>query len=277
MKPKFLGIGGQRCGTAWIYNCLDEHPSLCLPQKELNFFVHDEKYDQGTTWYENHFNSCGRATYAGEMSSLYLYDKRAPQRIYDFDPNLKLIASIRNPSDRTYSAYLNGIASGEIPRTKAFEDALNDFPDLLEKSAYSEGLERFKGIFNENLLILVYEEIVANPEKWFSAIYEFLEVDPNFSPTMARVEVNVGRKPKSTWVDQQFNNAGDLARALNLRKLLRWAKKVGIVSKLRNMNTQADNQSIPTEVYKKLNDYFAKDIENTSQISGKPLTKIWLS
>ena len=98
---------------------------------------------------------------------------------------------------------------------------------------------------------------MANPEKWFSAIYEFLEVDPNFSPTMARVEVNVGRKPKSTWVDQQFNNAGDLARALNLRKLLRWAKKVGIVSKLRNMNTQADNQSIPTEVYKKLNDYFA--------------------
>ena len=94
---------------------------------------------------------------------------------------------------------------------------------------------------------------------------------------MARVEVNVGRKPKSTWVDQQFNNAGALARALNLRKLLRWAKKVGIVSKLRKLNTQADNQSIPTEVYKKLNDYFAKDIENTSQISGKPLTKIWLS
>ena len=277
MKPKFLGIGGQRCGTAWIYNCLDEHPRLCLPQKELNFFVHDEKYDQGAAWYENHFNSCSKTAYAGEMSSLYLYDERAPQRIYDFDPNLKLIASIRNPTDRTYSAYLNGIASGEIPRTKAFEDALNDYPDLLAKSSYFPGLERFKSIFNENLLILVYEEIVANPEKWFSAIYEFLEVDPKFAPTMARVEVNVGRRPKSTWVNQQFNNAGDLARALNLRGLLRWAKKAGIVSKLQNMNMQTDSQSVPNEVNKKLNDFFVEDIESVSRLVGKPLSKIWLS
>ena len=94
---------------------------------------------------------------------------------------------------------------------------------------------------------------------------------------MARVEVNVGRRPKSTWVNQQFNNAGDLARALNLRGLLRWAKKAGIVSKLRNMNMQTDSQSVPNEVNKKLNDFFVEDIESVSRLVGKPLSKIWLS
>ncbi|MQF86295.1 MAG: sulfotransferase [SAR202 cluster bacterium] len=276
MKPRFIGIGGQRCGTAWIYNCLDEHPELCLPQKELNFFVHDEKYTQGNSWYENQFGSCKSYALAGEMSSLYLYDDQAPDRIYHFDPNLLLIASIRNPAERTYSAYLNGIAAGEIPKELIFESALQQYPDLLEKSLYAPGLTRYKSYFGSKLLVVIYEELVANPEKSFTQIYEHLEVDPTFIPSMARVEVNVGRRPKSTWVDQQFNNAGDLARALNLRQLLRWAKKIGIVSKLREMNTQSSTETLSSETRKMLNDYFMKDIEELSNIVKKPLTSLWL-
>ena len=93
---------------------------------------------------------------------------------------------------------------------------------------------------------------------------------------MARVEVNVGRKPKYTWVDQQFNNAGDLARALNLRPILRWAKKVGIASKLREMNSQSSKGNLSIETRKILNDYFMKDVEEVSNIVNKPLSSIWL-
>jgi len=78
VNADFIGIGGQRCGTAWIYNCLEEHPQLCLPFKEINFFIHEEKYAYGTKWYDSYFRKTRNRELAGEVSSLYLYHLEAP-------------------------------------------------------------------------------------------------------------------------------------------------------------------------------------------------------
>ena len=77
------------------------------------------------------------------MSSLYLYDPRAPERIRDYSPDMKLVVSLRDPVERAYSSYLNQRAAGELPKSASFGEAINRFPDLIEKSTYAPGLRRF--------------------------------------------------------------------------------------------------------------------------------------
>lgn len=48
--PNFLGIGGQRCGSKWLYTNLRKHPGLWLPPiKELHYFDRSLAYDSPTT------------------------------------------------------------------------------------------------------------------------------------------------------------------------------------------------------------------------------------
>jgi hypothetical protein len=50
MKPTFIGLGAQKCTTAWLYNILEDHPQITLaaPQdgdKDAKFFSY--LYDRG--------------------------------------------------------------------------------------------------------------------------------------------------------------------------------------------------------------------------------------
>lgn len=45
MKPEFIGIGAQRCGTSWLFNQLRMHPEFKLPFiKEFHYFDRNRKY-----------------------------------------------------------------------------------------------------------------------------------------------------------------------------------------------------------------------------------------
>jgi hypothetical protein len=37
--PDFIGIGAQRSGTSWMHACVYDHPQICMPRKETNFFT----------------------------------------------------------------------------------------------------------------------------------------------------------------------------------------------------------------------------------------------
>jgi Sulfotransferase family len=48
--PNFLGIGGQRCGSTWLYTNLRKHPDLWLPPvKELHYFDRSPNYHSPNT------------------------------------------------------------------------------------------------------------------------------------------------------------------------------------------------------------------------------------
>ena len=54
MLPTFIGIGAQRAGTTWAYNCLAQHPEVYMSEKkELHFFY--ANYSRGLDWYAAQF------------------------------------------------------------------------------------------------------------------------------------------------------------------------------------------------------------------------------
>jgi len=73
--------------------------------KEVHYFDTEECFEEGAPDYEvyhAHF-SCLGSGIAGEATPIYMYWRGAMQRIYDYNPGIKIILLLRNPIDRAYS------------------------------------------------------------------------------------------------------------------------------------------------------------------------------
>lgn len=192
MRPNFLLIGAARSGTTWIANNLSEHPDIYLPpQKELHFF--DKDYQKGIAYYEQYFRNKNQKR-IGEATPAYLYFPQIPNLIQKHLPDVKLIAALRNPIDRAYSHYLNLIAKNKRKDKNhlgSFEDELQKNPRLIEEGCYYEMLSRYDRIFpEENILVLIYEDMLTDPIQFMKKIYAFLEVDTSFIPSLTDQRLN---------------------------------------------------------------------------------------
>jgi hypothetical protein len=190
--PTFLIIGAARCGTSWITKNLRLHPNIFMPnEKEIHFF--DRGYEKGLNYYESIFEGYNQKA-RGEATPAYLYFPSIPQRIHHHYPNIKLIVSLRNPTDRAYSHFWNLKAKakpGDPNYSISFERKLQATPRLIEEGFYYDMLKRYFDIFpSENILIVFYEEILSDPIGMLNRICRFLDVEDNFYPPIIEQKVN---------------------------------------------------------------------------------------
>ena len=136
--PDFIIIGAQKGGTSALnYYLTRQHPSV-LPadKKEVHFY--DRNFHKGRLWYRAHFPLAvrhRRAVITGEASPYYLAHPHVPARIAATQPDVKLIAVLRNPKTRALSHYQFSVRRGREPLT--FAEALEH-----EEARITEGWER---------------------------------------------------------------------------------------------------------------------------------------
>jgi hypothetical protein len=238
--PDFIGIGAQRTGTSWIYACLYEHPEICMPRKEINFFSRERNWTRGFEWYEQIFAECPGRTIAGEFSTSYLSDAQAPARIRDRYPGVQLIVSLRQPVDRAYSSYLNDIVAGVVPRSTAFSEALRSHPEYVDDGRYARHLRTYLELFaRDQLLVSIFDDARRDPLAAMQEIYGFLGVDPTFRPSLLDRPVGVGRVPRVQWVERALIDTAGTFRARRALRPLWWtAKRLGAGDRLRALNTR---------------------------------------
>ena len=108
-RPTFLIIGTQKGGTVALRNHLARHPSIVpARKKEIGYFDQDVLYRRGDAWYHGHFplpHRLGRHRVTFEATPEYLYYPGAAERIFSYDPRLKLIVLLREPVERAFSAW----------------------------------------------------------------------------------------------------------------------------------------------------------------------------
>lgn len=245
--PDFIGIGAQRSGTSWIYACLFEHPELCLPRKEINFFSRERNWSRGFDWYEAIFAECRPGLVAGEYSTSYLAHNEAPVRICERYPSARLMVSLRNPVDRAFSSYLNDIVAGVVPAATGFSKAMEFHPEYLERGRYAYYLRGYFAVFpREQIWISVFEEARRDPETAIGDMYRFLGVDPSFRPAMLDRAVGEGRVPRFQWLERSLI---DVAAAFQRNRVLRpvwWRlKRLGLGDRVRALNTAGDGDKEP--------------------------------
>lgn len=195
MLPNFLIIGTQKAATSWLALCLSEHPDLFMPSdKEIFFF--DLHFHKGTTWYTDHFRFRQKETAVGEATPNYLNHPRAPYRIREIlGDNIKFIVSLRHPVDRAYSAFWHYVRRGFFPVDADFQQYfLEDGRfELRSRGYYFVQLQRYLSLFpSENILILVQEQFKNKPETAISQCFSFLQIDPEFTPSLLHNNVNRG-------------------------------------------------------------------------------------
>lgn len=140
----FIGIGAQKCATTWIFFNLIKHPKIRDSQlssnKEINFFNHF--YYKGTDWYDRQFHFGDWLV--GESSPLYFCEPSVPVRIKQYNPEIKLLLSLRNPVDRAYSQHRHEVMRNRLGGDKIiFENALPGNPSYIEQGLYATHLSHW--------------------------------------------------------------------------------------------------------------------------------------
>ena len=187
--PDFLIIGAKKSGTTSLYSHLLQHPDVVTAtRKEVLFFDHN--YHRGLRWYKRHFPLSlqktahrlrrGTRLMSGEASPDYLFSPNVCERVAATMPDAKLIAILRNPVDRAFSAYQHEVRVGW--ETRSFEEAI----EAEKRNTSGRGLYLRRGIYikhinnwlqrfcREQVMICTTEAMEKDPAGTFRETVGFL-------------------------------------------------------------------------------------------------------
>ncbi|EGV15968.1 sulfotransferase family protein [Thiocapsa marina] len=193
MLPDFIIIGAHKAGTTSLHHYFDQHPDVFMTiVKEPNYFSFDPTNPahvgakrssyrvRSLSDYEALFSTSPPHNRRGEASPSYLHSKSAPFRIKELLPECRIVASLRNPVDRAYSAYLMAFRDGVT--TLRVQEIRPGRDTWILQSLYAESLRRYLEVFqDEQLRFVLFDDLNANPSGVMQKLFRFVGVDPEFS------------------------------------------------------------------------------------------------
>jgi hypothetical protein len=202
--PDFLIIGTEKGGTTFLYWTLCQHRYVePAAEKEIHFFDTRKWFKKDVGWYRSRFPAPAwrddQKVITGEASPYYLFHPLSPRRAATILPDAKLIALLRNPVDRAYSAYNHKVAEGQ--ENLSFEEALEAEEKrtagelekmLADETYYSRNLRVHaylsRGIYVDQLqrwhehfaphqlLVLKSEDLFADPIGTIELVHTLLDL-----------------------------------------------------------------------------------------------------
>ena len=212
-----------RGGTTSLFHYLGQHN--CITKSaydEIGFF--DDNFHLGLNWYRSMFptkhhkekiiNKYGKFL-TFEVTPWYIRRPWVANRIKNILGEIKIIAVLRNPVDRTYSHYHLALRDKTI--TGSFEEVIekdikqleknksiqkddNYFNNIVQKSFlarsfYVEQLKNWFEVFNKkNILIISSEDLAEYTQETMNAIFNFLNLENQIIPNLEKI--NVAKYPK---------------------------------------------------------------------------------
>lgn len=250
--PSFLLIGAQKAGTTTLDAWLTQHPEIFLPEvKELNFFAlgceapgwsgPGDKVAESLSEYQQedylkHYRRAAKGAVCGDSSVIYLYSPKAPEAILSINPEMKVIAVLRNPVERAYSAWQHLQRDGR-EKVGDFAKALEAESDriaqnweplwhYLQVGFYGKQLKRYEAFFErDQILVLLNEDLRQDPAGSAKRIFSFLGVDDSFIPD-TDIEMNASGIPKFQALNNFFTQPHIIKPALKKIVPLSLARKI---------------------------------------------------
>ena len=207
-RVDFIGIGFQRCATSWLFRCITQHQRVRGPvagaDKEVNFFNHH--YTRGFHWYHSQFEFGSWKT--GEFSVLYAPEARVASRIYEYNPDTRLIVSLRDPTARAFSHHLHEVRRGRVPsELNDFDEALQRNPSYVDQGRYFTHLLPFFELFGRDRIhVVVFDDVATKGSEVIAATYSFLGEDPTFEPELTGRVINAARPVRNEWLERALRS-----------------------------------------------------------------------
>jgi hypothetical protein len=267
--PDFIGVGPPRTATTWLHEALTGHVGLPEGVKETDFFVW--RYDNGLEWYAAHFRNCPAGLPIGEFSPNYFVGEHTRERIAKDIPGCKIICTLRDPVERTYSHYRK-MREGEY-FSGSFEECLEKRPDVLNWSNYASHIKAWRRHFpEENILILVQEDLKTNPQAVLNQACGFIgipviQVTSNSKEKMVNAIPNLPRNPRLARAARRVRDG--LQKRGNYR-IVNALKKTGIRNILFSGGTTFEPLRPETAV--RLREHFRPEVEELEKMLGRDLS-----
>jgi sulfotransferase family protein len=272
--PNLIVIGGLKCGTTSLHHYLNLHPEIAMSRpKELNFFVAELNWPLGVDWYVTHFDA--RRQIRGESSPHYTNRPRfggVSERMRSVVGEPRVIYMVRDPIDRMLSHYLHNVGGGY--EDQGLADVLsNPRSSYVERSRYYFQLEPFLESFGrERIEIVTREELKQDRRKSMRRVFEFLDVDPDFTSDEFAREWETGAAKgggRFRLMDRAVRLPGLRTMDRNFDRLpesLRW-----MVERIVHDPEAGEipKPEIPAELRQQLTELFREDIGRLEALAGR--------
>ena len=217
--PNFIVVGASRSGTTTLFEMFRLQRDVLVPKvKEICFFNKDGNFKKGIDWYHSHFLKHSKERAIGEISPPYFHrgirlgadnshifsDEDSAARIAEYNKNIRIIITLRNPLDRFISQFWKNFLKD--PENLSMEESVqkelkeirtekNSPFCFLYKNSYSVHLKHWLNKFDrKQVKILIFEEWIKKQHDTLVEVAEFLEFDYNSSQNRDNLHKNSGER-----------------------------------------------------------------------------------
>jgi hypothetical protein len=228
----------------------------------------------------------------GEASVAYLFSKKAPSAIWDFNPEAKIIVMLRRPVDLVYAFHGQLIINGSEP-IRDFENAWslqdarsqgqqippNCHPELLYYKRIGQLGSQVKALLEifprDQVHFILFDDFIANTSYEYQRLLHFLNL-----PMDGRLEfprANESRRYKWQWLGQFPRRIrGYIARPLNKLRNQTGFKGTGLLKLIDRFNAKTEpRSSLRPEFRQYLQEQFCDEVLLLQKILGQQLSS-WL-
>jgi hypothetical protein len=227
--PDFLIIGAYKCGTTSLVEYLGQHSQVFLPWlQEPNYFaypadIRSKSRKPEVDWesiYRRHrartidqyhalFEDAPVGVMLGECSPEYMRSEHAWRRIQDTVPDVKLLALLRNPTDRAYSDYQAFVRDSIEQET--FEEAIRRPHGVEPGHQYvatgfygAQLTPYFKAFPREHIKVLLTEDLRTGGTQLLHGVCEWLGIQSSdWQPDLSTTR-NISGRPGNLAVSTAY-------------------------------------------------------------------------
>ena len=171
--PNAIIMGSKKGGTRALIEFVKLHHKIKAAGPEIHYF--DRHYDKGIEWYISKMKAI--VPNSGEISIEktpgYFHTPEAPKRVYEMDPNVKLLLILRDPVKRLISDY-NQFRSRHLSQGKNYptleelvfdrDNEINIEYPVLQRSIYHLHMSRWLMHFPLSQIHIVHgENFISSP------------------------------------------------------------------------------------------------------------------
>ena len=219
--PQFLVIGAMKAGSTTLYEDLRSHPSIYLPEKELDSLGAEEVVTpRGRARYARLFASTGSGQVPGQVSTPYAKLPDSARTVEHaaqvVGGDFKVIYLVRDPVDRVVSQHRHEWSRGRL--RDPLDLAVHSTPRLLNYTRYTMQITPWVDLVgSDRVRVVPFERYVADRATVLDTIFSFIGVD-GLSATLTgldRAHNRTGHVPVAS------GRVGRLVRSRRYRSLVR--------------------------------------------------------
>jgi len=292
----FFMVGAPKTATTTISQYLRTHPNvfMCEP-KEPYFFSTDIgpcPYARDLRQYLRLFaGALPQHTVVAEASTSYLSSDVACQKIFEFNPQAKILVTLRNPVDVVHAWHSEMLYAGEesvedfgqawaLQDRRARGEEFSHFctrPPLLQykkMGLLGAGLKKYIDQFGRSRVCwILFDDFRADPRAEYLRLLEFLELPLEVPEQFSSFNVNKRHRSAMLGKSARFLRQR-LARPMNATFKLLGLHRSGLMDRLDRINTRrVERAPLPPDMRERLTSEFRGDIQLLESLIGRDLTE----